>query len=80
MYDHTGSYDATFYAAGVGIAVSGLMLSVMPWLRRYDRTIMHRENTMVAMGNGGGFLGLGPNAKKQFSDDLILVSELESCV
>ena len=36
LSDVTGSYHATFYTAGAGICLSGMMLFAIPWLRVCD--------------------------------------------
>lgn len=37
LYDITGTYDLSFYLAGFFIALSGLLLVVLPTLKRYRK-------------------------------------------
>ena len=50
LSDWTGSYDATFYTAGIGIFVSGVMLFAIPYLKR--RTQRSKRHTDVHEANG----------------------------
>ncbi|XP_018570450.1 monocarboxylate transporter 12 [Anoplophora glabripennis] len=45
LYDITGTYDLPFYLAGLFIAISGLMLIVLPLAKRYKRFVQRQASS-----------------------------------
>lgn len=43
LCDITGKYDLSFYLAGMFIAISGLMLVILPLIKRYKRFMVERQ-------------------------------------
>lgn len=53
--DLTGNYNLSFYAAGVFIALSGVLLMVLPGVDKYKkyRALAQRPNDSASLENGG---------------------------
>ncbi|KAJ8972062.1 hypothetical protein NQ317_010931 [Molorchus minor] len=49
LYDITGTYDLSFYLAGLFIALSGLMLLILPVTKRYKRFIRRQESSEASI-------------------------------
>lgn len=49
LYDITGTYNLSFYLAGLFIGISGLMLIVIPILKRYRRFIRERSSSEASI-------------------------------
>lgn len=52
----TGTYDLSFYLAGLFIALSGLMLTVLPGLKRYRRYKIERRTSQASIKVESGLL------------------------
>lgn len=68
IYDITGTYHLSFYLAGLFIALSGLMLVVIPITKRYKRFVREKTSSEVSIkesspndNKNGGFETLGAN-------------------
>lgn len=55
MRDITGDYDLSFYAAGVFIVLSGILLMVLPGVDKYKKykALSQRSNDSTILENGG---------------------------
>lgn len=55
MRDVTGDYTLSFYAAGVFIVLSGILLMVLPGVDKYKKykALSQRPNDSTILENGG---------------------------
>lgn len=55
MRDLTGDYDLSFYAAGIFIVMSGILLMVLPAVDKYKKykALSQRPNDSTILENGG---------------------------
>ncbi|XP_066259898.1 monocarboxylate transporter 12-like isoform X1 [Euwallacea similis] len=49
LYDITGTYHMSFYLAGLFIAISGMMLVIIPMTKRYRRFIRERTSSETSI-------------------------------
>lgn len=54
MRDVTGDYNLSFYAAGIFIVLSGILLMVLPGVDKYKKykALSQRPNDLVTLENG----------------------------
>lgn len=54
MRDVTGDYNLSFYAAGIFIVLSGILLMVLPGVDKYKKykALSQRPNDSVTLENG----------------------------
>lgn len=64
MRDLTGNYDLSFFAAGVFIVLSGILLMVLPGLDKYKKykALAQRPNDSTVLENGAVRCGTEKNA------------------
>lgn len=55
MRDETGDYNLSFYAAGVFIVLSGILLMVLPAVDKYKKykALSQQKNDSQIVENGG---------------------------
>ncbi|KAF7265684.1 hypothetical protein GWI33_020768 [Rhynchophorus ferrugineus] len=70
LYDITGTYHLSFYLAGLFIAISGLMLVVIPVTKRYKRFVKEKTSSEASIkessqndNNKDDFVSLEPKKK-----------------